>query len=143
MIVGDEAFPLYTYLMKPFAARTLNEKRVMYNYRHSRARRTVECAFGILASKFEVFKQPMRVEPDNAILITKAAVSLHNFIHRRDGHIVDRTFSIAYEIRDNIVADGLQPLALNAARGKGTNDAMKVQEPLSNFFSDPSGSVKW
>ena len=51
MIVGDEAFPLKTYLMRPFAARTLNDDRRIYNYRHSRARRSVECAFGILAKK--------------------------------------------------------------------------------------------
>lgn len=111
MVIGDEAFPLKTYLMKPFAARTLNEKRRIYNYRHSRARRAVECAFGILASKFEIFQRPMRVEPDKAIIITQATVGLHNFIRHRDGNMIDRTSSIVYEIRDNTGRDGLLPLA--------------------------------
>ena len=53
--IWDEAFPFKTYLMKPFASRTLDAKRRIYNYRHSRARHTVECAFSILASKFENF----------------------------------------------------------------------------------------
>ncbi|KAK3775105.1 hypothetical protein RRG08_048314 [Elysia crispata] len=84
MVIGDEAFPLKTYLMKPFAVRTLNEKRRIYDYRHSRARRLVECTLGILTRKFEIFQRPMRVEPDKAIIITNAAIGLHNFIRRRD-----------------------------------------------------------
>ncbi|GFO18302.1 hypothetical protein PoB_004480700 [Plakobranchus ocellatus] len=72
--------------MKPFAARNLNAKRRIYNYRHSRARRTVEYAFGILASKFEIFQRPMRVAPDKVIIITKATVGLHNFIRHGDGN---------------------------------------------------------
>ncbi|KAK3773153.1 hypothetical protein RRG08_013740 [Elysia crispata] len=94
MVIGDEAFPLKTYLMKPFSARTLNEKRRIYNYKHSRARLSVECTFGILARKFEIFQRPMRVEPDKAIIITNAAIGLHNFIRRRDGNMTDRTSSI-------------------------------------------------
>ena len=72
MIVGDEAFPLKTYLMRPFAARTLNDARRIYNYRHSRARRCVECAFGVLAKKRknEVFQRSMRLQPDKAVVVT-------------------------------------------------------------------------
>ncbi|GFS12869.1 nuclease harbi1 [Elysia marginata] len=51
MIVGDETFPLKTYLLKPYAAKTLDQEKRIYIYRHSRARRLVECAFGILAKK--------------------------------------------------------------------------------------------
>lgn len=54
VIVGDEAFPFKPYLMKPFASRTIDNRKRIYNYRHSRARRTVECAFGILAQTFEI-----------------------------------------------------------------------------------------
>ncbi|GFO28572.1 hypothetical protein PoB_005507700 [Plakobranchus ocellatus] len=110
-------------------------------YRHSRARRAVECAFGILASKFEIFQRPLRVERDKAIIITKATVGLHNFIRHRDGNMIDRTSSIVYEIRDNTGRDGLLPLALTGCRA--AEDAMKVRDALSEFFSDPSGSVYW
>ena len=34
MIVGDEAFPLKSYLMKPYAARTLDPEKRIYNYWH-------------------------------------------------------------------------------------------------------------
>ena len=84
----------------------------------------------------------MHVELDNVILITKAAVSLHNFTRQWDGHMVDRTSSIAYKTRDNDVADGLQPLALNVSGGRATDDVIKVREALSKIFSDPNGSVE-
>ena len=52
VMVGYEAFPLKRWLMRPYPGRSVNifEKRV-YNYRVSRARRTIENAFGIMVSR--------------------------------------------------------------------------------------------
>jgi hypothetical protein len=57
VIVGDEAFPLKTYLMRPYPGRQSsgNDFMTYYNNRLSRARRVPENAFGILAPKFRIF----------------------------------------------------------------------------------------
>ncbi len=50
-IIGDDAFGLWIWLMKPFPhLLQLHDERI-FNYRLSRARRAVKCAFGILASR--------------------------------------------------------------------------------------------
>ncbi|GFR76285.1 protein ANTAGONIST OF LIKE HETEROCHROMATIN PROTEIN 1 [Elysia marginata] len=143
MIVGDEAFPLKTYLLKPYAAKTLDQEKRIYNYRHSRARRTVECAFGILAKKFEIFQRPLRVEPDKAVLLTNAALVLHNFIRRRDGRMVDRTADVTYEVVEG-QGRGMFPLEAPTHGGRPSAEAMAIRDSVKTFFNDPQGgTVPW
>uniref|UniRef100_UPI001478F110 protein ALP1-like n=1 Tax=Osmia lignaria TaxID=473952 RepID=UPI001478F110 len=54
VILGDEAFPLKKYLMRPYpGSKSIedNEKRI-FNYRLCKGRRLVECAFGMLSQTF-------------------------------------------------------------------------------------------
>ena len=50
-ILGDEAYPLKTYLIKPFARKNLSCEERVFNYSLSRARPCVVCAIGILTAK--------------------------------------------------------------------------------------------
>jgi hypothetical protein len=57
VIMGDEPFPLKTYLMRPYQGSQSegdNEMSV-FSHRLSRARRVVENAFGILSQKFQIY----------------------------------------------------------------------------------------
>ena len=51
VFVGDDAFALKSYIMKPYPQKDLTNEKRIYNYRHSRARRISENLFGILANK--------------------------------------------------------------------------------------------
>ena len=59
VFVGDDAFALKTYMMKPYPQKNLTEKRRVYNYHYSGARRISENLFGILANKWHIFQQPL------------------------------------------------------------------------------------
>lgn len=83
VFVGDGAFALDTHLMKPYPGNHVfgSEKRV-FNQRLSSARVVVENAFGILSSKFRIFRKPIFLEPNKASLVTMSCVLLHNFLRR-------------------------------------------------------------
>ena len=55
VIVGDDAFPLKNYLIKPYPHQHLSREKRIFNYRLSRAQRVVENTFAILANRFRVF----------------------------------------------------------------------------------------
>lgn len=85
VFIGDEAYPLMRHLMKPYARRDLDNTKRIYNYRHSRARRVVECAFGIMSSKWRALETTLHMSPEHAKLVTLACCVLHNYVRRREG----------------------------------------------------------
>lgn len=78
VIVGDEAFPLEEWLMRPFPKVSLGPYERTYNYRLSRARRTIENAFGILVNRWRIFFSPICTYVETAQEIVKSCVCLHN-----------------------------------------------------------------
>jgi hypothetical protein len=80
VVVGDEAFPLKTYMLRPYSRKTLgdNEPKKIFNYRLSRARRVVENAFGILAAHWRCFRRYLEVQPEFVDKIVLASCCLHN-----------------------------------------------------------------
>ncbi|CAH2013722.1 unnamed protein product [Acanthoscelides obtectus] len=87
VLIGDEAFALKPYLMRPFPYKqTLTDvRKEKYNVRLCRARRVVENAFGILSQKWRIFYRPLETKVDTTILIVRAACVLHNFLLSKSG----------------------------------------------------------
>jgi hypothetical protein len=151
-LVGDEAFPLKPYLMKPFHRRGLINKEIIFNYRLSRARRVVENAFGILANRFRVFKQPISLKVSTTKTMVLATVCLHNFLRSKsldsdeEFDSVDHEDTISGTITPAIWrncenASGLQPLGRTPPSGISSK-AKAVREALADYFMT-TGSVPW
>lgn len=87
LFLGDEAFSLRSFLMKPYSQQDLTNDRHIFNYRLSRARQTVENAFGILASRFGVFQKPINLGPEKAALNTLACCYSHNFLIKTNQYL--------------------------------------------------------
>jgi len=83
MFVADEAFPLTTYLMRPYPRKTkgqlTNDMRI-FNYRLSRCRRTIENTFGILTARWQILQKALCMSVENSEMLFKTLVCLHNFI---------------------------------------------------------------
>ena len=96
-LVGDNAFALRKWMMKPFSHRFLSREEPIFNYRTSRARRVSENGFGILAAHWRCLLSTMHHSVEVCTDITKACLCLHNLMRDR------------YPMLQNQDVDGLMP----------------------------------
>lgn len=83
---ADEAFPLMCNIMKPYPKRGLTNKKRVFNGRLSRGRKSVECSFGMMSSKFRILHTTIIALNINAVdTIVQAVCVLHNFIKKEEG----------------------------------------------------------
>ncbi|XP_042913196.2 uncharacterized protein [Parasteatoda tepidariorum] len=102
VIVADDAFPLEINIMKPYPGKYLSVERRVFNYRLSRARRVVENAFGILATRFRVFQTKIQAHPIKVVKIVLAACALHNFLRYRCKNLYTPSTSLDREDLKNL-----------------------------------------
>jgi hypothetical protein len=130
VIVGDEAFALSKHVLRPYPNRNLSVQQRIYNYRSTRARRMVECAFSILANKCRIFHRPLDVTPQFFDSIVKACCILHNFVRRNDGFQLDNLYESNFE----------------SIQASGTRENIKgkhVRDYFAKYFTSPHGAVPW
>lgn len=122
-----------SYLMRPYSGKHLNINQRVFNYRLSRARRYVECAFGILANKWRIFHRPLNVKYDFAIDIIKACCVLHNFVISRDGNRMSDELYIDHSLLE------LQQTVDEVSLSNPVN----IRDEFSKYFNSDVGVLSW
>lgn len=144
-MIGDDAFALKPYMMKPLPLRHMTREQRLYNYRLSRARRIVENAFGILASRFRCLLTTMQQDPGNVQIIVACCCILHNLLRMRNPAAAEG----AGPIDDDEDIPGSQNREtlpdmedMNAARN-ASRMAKEQRDYLVNYISSDAGKVDW
>ena len=89
-MIGDSAYPMQTWLMKPFAYNSeLSAHQRNYNYRICRARIVVENAFGRLKARWRRILKRNDMHTDNIPHVIAATCVLHNICEVHHEHFND------------------------------------------------------
>lgn len=143
-IVGDDAFALKTWMMKPLPLRYMSRQQRIFNYRLSRARRVVENVFGILANRFRCLLTTLQQEPEKVSTITVACCVLHNLLRIRNPTAQDVAAPDAGDNDDRSVQAGEMHDLGRPYQGHNVSRIAKEQRDyLVHFVNSPHGSVPW
>ena len=153
VLVGDDIFALKKWLMKPYPGKNLSLKERVFNYRLSRARRTIENAFGILSAKWRIYRCPIKAKPSKVEEIIKATVCLHNYLRLTDGARYIPTGFIDSESTSGViipgdwrreVADQTCLVSLPPSRSnRPIFEANVVRNTFKEYFNCDDGALPW
>lgn len=148
-LVADQAFPLHENIMRPYPGDNLSQEKKVFNYRLSRARRTIENSFGILVQSWRILRKPIIAKISTCEAIIKACIVLHNFCKSE----YDKKYSppgfIDSESDNGEIIEGLwrqDPFRLPSSRRIGSNNASRAvqanRDTLCTYLNTV-GTVLW
>lgn len=143
VILGDEAFALSKFMMKPFPRnQSMTDKsKAIFNYRLSRARRTTENAFGILSNVFRIFHTPINAKVSKIDKIIVASTILHNLM--RDENISTQPIiEMPSESNENIILPTENLTPISVSMGRPNADGTSIRNQFKDYFNGV-GSVQW
>ena len=123
MLLGDGAYPLFPWLMKPYPnGAILNRSQRLFNKTLSSTRATVERAFGILKARWRILLKRLDNRFENISEVILSCCVLHNYCQDSgeefdDDEILRRIISIDREyvetrqqenIAQNPAAEGIR-----------------------------------
>lgn len=149
VFVADDAFAQQRHLLKPFPHQHQNPSQRIFSYRLSRARRTVENAFGMLANRFQVLQKPISLPPEKVETLVLACTVLHNFLRRDDvtqychpeGSLDLEDVSLGRTTHGHWRATP-ELIPLQSARRNSTIEGQNVRNEYMDYFNN-EGSVPW
>lgn len=155
VLVGDEAFQLTKFLMRLYPGRNIERDNNIFNYRLSRARRTIENAFGILTAKWRIFTKPINTSLETTEKIILATICLHNYLIGREnnlpGHLqtyCPLTFINREDEHGSIVQGEWRrqvnplPSICNAGTNSNSRSAAVIRNAFKHYMVN-EGAVPW
>ncbi|KAM4019406.1 uncharacterized protein ACNLHF_000111 [Anomaloglossus baeobatrachus] len=130
VFVADEAFPLLQNLLRPFPRRGLDVPRRIFNYRLSRARRYVECTFGIMSSQWRILHTPIQLNVSTVDFVIKTCCVLHNFLRK-----------YRFEINEDEIPLNFHPCP--SISGRLNNLGISVRDQFTDYFMSDVGALPW
>lgn len=150
VMVTNEAFQLNLFSMRSHPSKNLTKRQRIFNYRLSRARRVVENAFRILASRWRILHKPLNTSLETADPMIKATVCLYNLLmnsslycgenyankRTANGRIINGEWRNTNTNQNNF-NDGA-----SFGSNNYTRDANEVRNILTDYFMN-KGQVPW
>ena len=151
LLVADEIFPLKPWLLRPYPGRLLQLLGTIYNYHHSRARRVIENAFGILRARWRIFSHPVKASIQNTERYVMACLCLYNYHHQTENSLYTPQGFVDVKLADGKIKegewrsraghDGCLKLMKPPKGGRRKIVANELRENLKHFANSEIGSV--
>ena len=147
-LVGDDAFRLSPFLLKPYPGTSLTRKQRIYNYRICRAHRIVENAFGIMANRFRLLLRSIEFHGDTQQDIVMACCVLHNYLRKETRNYISDS-SVDQELTNGQVNAGTwrgdqSLLSLQQDQSRNPSQYAKhLRDQMAEYFVSSQGEVDW
>ncbi|CAM5171230.1 unnamed protein product [Natator depressus] len=134
VILGDPGYPLMPWLMKPYTG-ILDSSQELFDYRLSKCRMVVECAFGRLKKRWRSLLTRLDLSETNIPIVITACCVLHNLCESKG-----ETFMAAWEVEANHLAAGYVQPDTRAIR-RAQQGVLRIREALKTSFMTGQATV--
>uniref|UniRef100_A0A8C3HMN3 DDE Tnp4 domain-containing protein n=1 Tax=Chrysemys picta bellii TaxID=8478 RepID=A0A8C3HMN3_CHRPI len=126
-VLGDPAYPLMPWLIKPYTG-SLDSSQELFNYRLSKCRMVVECAFGRLKGRWRTLLTHSDLSQTNIPIVIAACCVLHNLCESKG-----ETFMAGWEAEANHLATDYAQPDTRAIR-RAHQEALRIRKALKTSF---------